>query len=158
PWRGRRGAAPWCRAGGVLWARCLAWLHPLPVGLAQIGDGVAHLLVGAAAADVAAQGLFDLGLRGVGVLVEGGPHGDDEAGRAEAALLGVVVDEGGRHGVELAVGDEALGRLDRFTLSFDGKGGAGVDRLAVEHDGAGPAGAAVADALAAGDVEVVAEG
>src|SRR5439155_25419594 len=32
---------------------------------------------------------------------------------------------------------------------------AGVDDLAVEHDGAGPAGAAVTDALATGDVEVV---
>ena len=31
---------------------------------------------------------------------------------------------------------------------------AGVDGLAVEHDGAGAAGAAVADALAAGDVEI----
>ena len=52
----------------------------------------------------------------------------------------------------------ALGRLDLLALGFQGQHGAGVDGLAVEHDGAGAAGAAIADALAAGDVEVVAQG
>ncbi len=124
---------------------------------AQGGDGVAHLFVGAAAADVAGQPFLDLGGRGLGVLVQGGPHGDDEAGRAEAALLGVVLHEGGGHGIESAVAGQRLGRLDLAALGFQGQHGAGVDRLAVEHDGAGAAGAAVADALAAGDVEVVAQ-
>ena len=67
-------------------------------------------------------------------------------------------DERGRHGVELAAVDQRLGGLDLLALGFEGEHGAGVDRLAVEHDGAGAAGAAVADALAAGDVEVVAQG
>src|SRR5262249_62406489 len=60
---------------------------PFPVrrGLAaERGDGVAHLLIGSAAADVAGQALLDLGRRRLGVLIEGGPHSDDEAGRAEA--------------------------------------------------------------------------
>src|SRR5262245_32295439 len=63
--------------------------------LAQFGDGVAHLGVGAAAADVAGQRLLDLGGRGVRVLVEGRSHRHDEAGRAEAALLRVELDERG---------------------------------------------------------------
>ena len=54
--------------------------------------------------------------------------------------------------------DERLGRLDRLALGFQGEHGAGIDRLAVERDRAGPAGAAIADALAAGDVEVIAQG
>ena len=97
------------------------FIASLPWLLHKRGDGVAHLLVGAAAADVAGQGFLDLGGRGLGVLVEGGPHGDDEAGRAEAALLGVVLDEGGRHGVELAVGDQGLGRLDLLALRLRGR-------------------------------------
>ena len=67
-------------------------------------------------------------------------------------------DERGRHGVELAAVDQRLGRLDLLALRLEREHGAGVDRLAVEQDGAGAAGAAVADALAAGDVEVVAQG
>ena len=96
--------------------------------------------------------------RGLRVLVEGGPHGDDEAGRAEAALLGVVLDEGGRHGVELPPPPSDSAVLDVLAAGLEGEHGAGVDRAAVEHDGAGAAGAAVADALAAGHVEVVAQG
>ncbi len=114
--------------------------------------------VRAAAADVAGQGFLDLGRRRLGVLVEGGTHGHDEAGRAEAALLGVVLDERRRHRVELAAVDEALGRLDLLALCLQRQHGAGVDGFAVEHHGAGAAGAAVADALAAGDIEVVAQG
>ena len=62
------------------------------------------------------------------------------------------------HRVELAAVDQRLGRLDLLALGLQGQHGAGVDRLAVEQDGAGAAGAAIADALAAGDVEVIAQG
>src|SRR5262249_1132370 len=127
---------------------------PLLLG-AQGRDGVAHLGVSAAATDVAGQRLPDPGRGGVGVLVEGRAAGDEESGRAEAALLGVGGDEGGRDGVELAAVHEGLGGLDRLALGLEGEDRAGVDRLAVEQDGARAAGTAVADALAAGDVEVV---
>ena len=104
------------------------------------------------------KSFFDLGGRGLRVLVEGGPHGDDEARRAEAALLGVVVGERRRHRVELAVHVKRLGRLYRLALGFEREHAAGIDRLAVEHHGAGAAGAAIADALAAGDIEVIPKG
>src|SRR5690242_19787076 len=80
--------------------------------LAKRRDDVAHLFVGSAAADVAAQGFLDLGGRRVGVLVQSGPQRYDEAGRAEAALLRVVLHERGGHGVELAAVGQRLGRLD----------------------------------------------
>ncbi len=92
------------------------------------------------------------------VFVEGGAHGHDESGRAEAALLSVVLHEGGRHGVELAAVDETLGGLDLFALGLQREHGAGVDGFAVHHDGAGAASAAIADALAAGDIEIIAQG
>src|SRR5437660_379758 len=56
------------RFSGHLVAMILA-----PLLGAQLHDGVPHLLVGAAAADVAAQADLDLGGVGVGVLVERGP-------------------------------------------------------------------------------------
>src|SRR5262249_13574528 len=118
--------------------QAVAMLRPLSLRLAQRRDGVAHLLVGAAAADVAAQGLLDLGRRGLGVLVESGSHGDDEARRAEAALLGVVLHERGGHGVELRPA-EAGGRLDLLAAGLERQHAAGVHRLAVEHHGAGAA-------------------
>src|SRR5439155_283349 len=61
-----------------------------PFLVAQRVNGVTHLFVGATAADVAGQAALDLGGRGPGVGVEDGAEGDDKAGRAEAALLGVV--------------------------------------------------------------------
>src|SRR5439155_25786006 len=113
--------------------------------IAQRVNGVAHLFVGAAAADVAGQAVLDLGGRRLGILFEHGFHRDDEAGRAEAALLGVVAGEGGGNRVELVALNEAFGGADRLALGFEGEGGARVDRLAVGEDSAGAAGAAVAN-------------
>src|SRR5262245_379098 len=64
--------------------------------IAQRVDGVAHLFISAAAADVALQAVFDFGGRGLGILFEDGLHSHDEPGRAEAALLRVVLHERGR--------------------------------------------------------------
>src|SRR5262249_30850187 len=79
-------------------------------------------------------------------------------GGAEAALLGVGGDEGGRDGVEPVALGERLGGADGLALGLEREHGAGVDGLAVDQDGAGAASAAVADALAAGDVHEVAQG
>src|SRR5688500_3390126 len=64
-------------------------------GLRHLEHGLADARIGAAAAEVARQAVMDLGERGSGVAVEEGLGRDDEAGGAEAALLGVVLDEGG---------------------------------------------------------------
>src|SRR5579875_3254752 len=126
--------------------------------LAQCYDGVAHLLISAETADIAGQRFLNLGGRGVGVLVEGGTHGHDKAGRAEAALLGVVLDERRRHRIEFAAVDEALGGLDLLALGLQRQQGAGVDRFAVYHHCASTACTAITDALTAGDIEVIAQG
>src|SRR5262249_54096379 len=60
-----------------------------------------------------------------------------------------------RNGVKPAEA-ERLGRLDVRPAGLEGERRARVDGAPVERDRARPAGAAVADALAAGDVEVVA--
>src|SRR5262249_8013105 len=147
-----------------LWANSVPWLSLLggaPFGVAlnlptQRGDRVAHLFVGSTATDIAAQGFFDVGGRGLGILIEGGSPCDHEAGRAEAALLGVELGERGRYLIEPAVGVERLSGLDVLATRLQGQHRAGVDRLAVDHDRAGAASAAIADALAAGHVEIVA--
>src|SRR5205085_9107392 len=74
-------------------AWCWPWHGLIPPLIAKRVDGVPHLFIGAATADVARQPSFDLSRRGLGVLIEGRPHGDHETRRAEAALLGVVADE-----------------------------------------------------------------
>src|ERR1044071_3464028 len=62
--------------------------------LGRLQDRRANADVGAAAAEIAAQPLANLFRRRVGMLVEKSFAGDDEARRAEAALLCVVVNEG----------------------------------------------------------------
>ena len=52
---------------------------------------------------------------------------------------------------------EAFDGLDVAALRIDGEDGAGVDALAVEDDGAGSTGAAVADLLGAGVIQVIAQ-
>ena len=136
---------------------CLPWLS-LP-SWSQLVDGVAHLLVGAAAADVAGQAVLDLGRAWPSGSCRGRPawRRRSRACRSRTA---------GRRSRRTRPARRRACRRRRATRrclislprGLEGEHGAGVDRLAVEHDGAGAAGAAVADALAAGDVEVVAQG
>src|SRR5436305_703355 len=119
--------------------------------------GLAHAGVGAATAEVAGEAVLDVLECGRGGVVEQGLGGHHEAGRAEAALLGVVLDE--RHGerMEISGPRETFDRLDRLALDVDRELAARVDCLAVENDRAGPAGAAVADPLGAGELELLAQ-
>ena len=59
------------------------------------------------------------------------------------------------HGIELVAVDQRLRRADGLALCLHCQHAAGVHDLVVERDGAGAAGAAVTDALAARHVEVV---
>src|SRR5438552_853983 len=102
-----------------------------PLLLTELGNGLPHLLVRPAPADVAGQGGLNLLGRPVRVFVQGGTHGDDESRRAEPALLGVVVDERGRYRFEFAVAAERLGRLNLGPTGLERQGQARVDRAAV---------------------------
>ena len=100
--------------------------------------------------DVAGDAVFDF--------LQDGDGGADLAGGAVAALEAVVLYKGGLHGVHVVRGAEALDGGDFMVLLHDGEGEAGDDAAAIYHDGAGTALALIAPFLAAGEVEVLAEG
>src|SRR5262245_42301098 len=124
----------------------MAWLGP-PLLIAQGINRVAHLFVGSAAADVAAQAAFDFGRRRFRIGLKHGFHGDDESRRAEATLLGVEAGKSFRNSIELSAGNEAFGRADRLIAGFERHHAARVHRLAIEEHRAGAASAAIADTL-----------
>ena len=64
-------------------------------------DRIDDLLIAGAAADVVLQLLFDLIIRGMGILVQQGFDGHDDAGGAEAALIGMVDQERGLDGMQV---------------------------------------------------------
>ncbi len=127
--------------------------------MADLLDGSDDVGVGSAAADVAVHGVLDVVVGGADVFFENGHGGHDLAGGAVAALVAVVLDEGGLHGVEVAGLADAFdgGDLVGGGRVHEGEGHAGVDASAVDVDGAGSALAVVAALLGAGQVEVLAQ-
>ncbi|ABQ30338.1 hypothetical protein Acry_1126 [Acidiphilium cryptum JF-5] len=113
--------------------------------------------IGAAAAEMAADGRPHLGVGRCRHGVEQGGAAHDHAGRAEAALQGVVRDERGLNRMEVVAARQPLDRRDPMPRGIDGEEHAGDDRLAVEPDGAGGTGAAIACDLGAGQAEHRAE-
>jgi len=113
-------------------------------------DGSDDVGVSATAADVAAHQFFDLGVAGAAGLFEQSNCGHDLAGSAIAALVAIVLDEGGLHGVETAGFAQALDGRDGIAFVHDREGEAGVDAAAVDVDGARSALAMVAALLGAG--------
>src|SRR2546422_9944380 len=97
------------------------------------------VVIGAAAAQVAAHPVANF-LRRAGVaLVDAGDAGHDLSGRAIAALEGVALDEGGLQGMELLSLGEALDGRDLTTFDKCGERKARLHALAVHEDGAGAA-------------------
>ena len=94
---------------------------------------------------------------GCGLALEQVGHGDDEPGRAEAALDGAGLDERLLHRVQAAVAGEALDRDDLVTVGLGGEDEARAHELAVEHDRARAALALLAGVLRAGQLERVAQ-
>ena len=84
--------------------------------------------------------------------------GHDHAGRAVAALIGLGVEKGLLHRMQLAVMGESLDGRHLAALGAEGGHEAGVDGLAVEPDRAGPAIAGVAALLHAEEAEIAHEG
>ena len=102
--------------------------------------------------------MLDLLRRGVGMLVKKSFGGDNEAGRAEAALLRVIVNECLLDGMKMAGLAEAFHGGDLRALCVDGQHRAGVHSFVVHQHGASAAGAAIANALGAGKLKLVAQG
>ncbi len=92
------------------------------------------------------------------MLVKKSLGGDDEARRAEAALLRVIVNECLLDGMEMGGIAQAFHGGDLRALRVDGQHRAGVHGFVVHQHGASAAGAAIADALGAGKLKLVAQG
>src|SRR5262245_41500045 len=107
-------------------------------------DGRAHLLEGAAAADVG-DGVVDVGVGGLGLVLQERCHRHDHAGLAVAALGHVVIDPGLLHLVQRAARGEPLDGGNLLALGGADWQRAGAHRRAVDVHGAG---AALGDAAA----------
>src|SRR5690606_1970868 len=115
------------------------------------------LRVSRAAAEVAGERLADLLARGRWVALEQRVGGHENAGRAEAALRGAVLAEGGLERVRLAGAREAFDGGDIPALGLPDGGQAGEYGLSVEEDGAGATVALVATLFGAGQAEDIAK-
>src|SRR5271157_3198886 len=82
---------------------------------------------------------------------------NDESWSAEAALLGVVVNERLHYRSQRVAFGQALDGGDLLSLCIDCKHGTGIYGFAVHQHSAGTANATVADAFCAGQIEVVAQ-
>ena len=114
------------------------------------------LLVAGAAADVAADGVLDLFLGGLGILGDKRRTRHNHAGDAKAALHGAHGAKGVHKGLAHVLGQT----LDGHDVAAGGKGGGQHARLhsrTVHVDGAGAAGALGAAVLGGVDVQVVAQ-
>ena len=129
--------------------------------LPELARGVLHRdhdpSVGAAAADVAAQGTDDVFVPGIGIGLEQGQARHDHAGGAVAALHGIGFDERLLQRMQPAVSLQTFDRLDCLVGRDAHLRDARPDRLAVNEHGAGTALAFAAAVLAAGQIQVAAE-
>src|SRR5215211_684687 len=112
--------------------------------------------VAGAAAEVAGQRVADLLLGGLGMVAEVGLDRHEEAGRAEAALEGVLLVESPLQRMG-AVLRQRLDSPDAPTVGLDGEHEAGAQGLAVELNRARAADAVLAAHLRAGEAGFVAD-
>ena len=163
----RRGRG---RFGGRARALVGEGLHARPPATSV--DGIDDVRVGAAAADVAAHAFAHFvggqprPRREVGGdmagnarldLVEHRDRRADLARRAVAALVAVVLDEGGLHRVQLVRRAQAFDGGDAVAVVHHRQRQARVDPATVDDDRAGAALAVVAALLGAGQVQVFAQ-
>src|ERR1019366_9876586 len=127
-----------------------SWRDSLLVGAAHGSDGIHDLLVAGAAAKIAFDAAFDrlgIGMRMGGEQMTRLHH---HAGRAVAALDRTVLDECGAQRIGLGVGSESFYGRHYPAAAVDREQKAGVERQAVDRDGAGGALAFAAAIFGAG--------
>ena len=104
-------------------------------------DGIGDGTIAGAAAEIALERMRQIGLMR---LIHRG-DGHDHAGGAEAALEGLGIHERLLHRMQRAVGlGEAFDGGDRLVLGAECRDEAGMNRLALDPDGAGAAVAGIA--------------
>src|SRR5260370_10847668 len=117
-------------------------------------NGLADALVRAATADVAANGIVDVGVGGVGFLGKQGDGGHDLSGLAVAALRNVFFHPGLLHGMA-AVRRKAFDGGDFLARDAGNRGDAGTGGFAVDVHGTGSAERHAAAELGAGHIQGV---
>src|SRR5713226_2665515 len=96
-------------------------------------DCLAHLLEGAAAADIG-DGFVDVLVGRLRLLLEKRSHRHDHSGLAISALRNIVVDPGLLDLVQRAVGGQPFDRGDLFAAGFADQYAAGAHRNAIDMD------------------------
>src|SRR5882757_4289130 len=114
------------------------WFMAASSGVRSSVDRLAHLLEGAAAADIG-DGVVDIVVGRLRVVLQQRRHRHDHAALAIAALRHVTGDPGQLHLVHHAVDGEALDGGDVLAGGFVDRDAAGAHRDAVDMDGAGAA-------------------
>src|SRR5438067_985578 len=119
---------------------------PFPSGC-NLRYGMANSKVGPAAAKVAGETTAKLLGRGIWMFVKERLGRDYISGRAEAALLGVIINIRLLHRVRLLARGQPFGCRDLVALCFDCQRGTRVDRSAIEQHGTRATLATITDAL-----------
>src|SRR5262245_53650019 len=130
---------------------------------------VAHLVAGGvhrlddvgiagAAAEIGGEHVEQVLVADVGLALEHAGRQHQKAGRAEAALQAVIVDEGLLQRMQHVALCQALDGADRPALGLHRKHQTRAHGLAIEQDGAGAADAVLAADVGAGLAAVVADG
>src|SRR5258706_11210166 len=131
------------------------------LALSHRGGDVHHrahdLVVSGAPTQIAGQPVADLGLCGVGLLVEQRLAGHEKARRADAALERGIFQEALLQRMERLALGHALDRLDPMSADLAAQDEARADQPAVERDAAGATVAGATAFLAAGQMERVAK-
>src|SRR2546423_6624962 len=131
------------------------------LALSHRGGDIHHraddLVVSGAPAQIAGQPVADLGLRGVGLLLEQRLAGHEKARRADAALERGIFQEALLQRMQRLALGHALDRLDPAPADLAAKDEARADQPAVERDAAGATVARATAFLAAGQMERVAQ-
>src|ERR1700738_1894864 len=116
-------------------------------------DCLAHLLEGAAAADIG-DGFVDVLVGRLRFLLEKRRHRHDHSGLAISALRNLVVDPGFLHLVQCAIGGQSFNGGDLLATGFADQYAARAHRHAIDMDGAGPALCNAATVFGAGHADI----
>src|SRR3954471_4314363 len=147
-------AVPITKARRLSWGMtCLFMASPSSVRSGV--DCLANLLEGSASANIG-DGLVDIRIGRLRLLLEKRRHGHDHAALAIAALWNVVGDPGLLHLVQCAIGGEAFNRGDLFAGGLADQDAARAHRDAVDMDRAGSALCNAATVFRAGQPDVLA--
>src|SRR5215468_9377789 len=139
--------------------RCPRWSSSLTSAHAgrTRAHGLDDVVVAGAPAQVALEPVPDLVLAGIRHPLAQVGRAHDHARRAEPALQAVVLAERGLHRMELAAAGQALDGRDLGPVGLDREHRAGLDRLAVDVDGARAALTGIAADVRTGEPEVLAQ-